>query len=420
MQKVAQTMGISASRSIDLVGDIHGAADRLRRLLSTLGYTKRDGRWTHPNNSRLVFLGDYADKGSNVAGGIELVRELCDHRIACAIAGNHDTNALAFCLRRGSKHFDARAAHRSATSSSPDEHAWIRQHKSKNIQQHCRTLQLDASAYQSAIEWFATLPLWLEVPSLRAVHAAWIPRSIRKIRALASPDGASEVDVRRTDIAWLEARSIDEAIELQHARQQRGGISVRDWHALLDLRTIIDDASCEAHTVAEVLAADKSLPDVTHAVALERVLKGVECPLGTQKFLDSEGHSRSQVRIKWFDAAEGRMVVDHALVPADQRAKIGAGIKELDFTTLARSLAETTPDMPRLQEVIPFAERDAYNECPVFVGHYGFNPNDACILLRSNVACLDTSAYDDVRGALTAYRWSGEEVLESSAIVMQA
>jgi hypothetical protein len=69
------------------------------------------------------------------------------------------------------------------------------------------------------------------------VHAAWIPRSIRKTRAIASRDGASEVDVSRTDIAWRESCSIDEAIELQHALRKRGGVSIRDWYALLDLRT---------------------------------------------------------------------------------------------------------------------------------------------------------------------------------------
>ncbi len=418
MHKIATAV----SNRIDLVGDIHGAAARLLRLLAELGYAKSRGRWTHADGARLVFLGDYADKGDDVGGGIELVRELCEHRVACAIAGNHDTNALAFCMRRDTSTFDPIGARRSAQALRPDtvdaDSVWVRAHKHKNVRQHCRTLGLGADAYQEAITWFATLPLWLELPGLRAVHAAWIPPSIRKIRSLAAREGSDEIDTSRTDIAWLEARSIDEAIELQHARQRRGGIPTQDWRLLLDLRSERDERTTAVTLVGHDINVDRSTPDRSHAVALERVLKGVECPLGDVTFRDAEGIERRQVRIRWFDGAAGRTVVDHALVPTELRQILSVQCPSHTFSGIADSLARESAHTPPLDTLIPFHARDAYgaDERPVFFGHYGFKPEEGCILLRSNVACLDTSAYDDEHGALTAYSWRGERALDDASV----
>jgi hypothetical protein len=46
----------------DLIGDIHGHADALRRLLATLGYTRHQGGYRH-SDRRAIFLGDFIDRG---------------------------------------------------------------------------------------------------------------------------------------------------------------------------------------------------------------------------------------------------------------------------------------------------------------------------------------------------------------------
>ena len=46
----------------DLIGDIHGHAAPLRRLLGRLGYEETDGCYRHPER-RLIFLGDFIDRG---------------------------------------------------------------------------------------------------------------------------------------------------------------------------------------------------------------------------------------------------------------------------------------------------------------------------------------------------------------------
>ena len=402
-------------QSIDLVGDIHGAVDRLRKLIDKLGYRKSEGRWSHPEQHRLVFLGDYADKGPRVAEAIELVRELCDARVACAIAGNHDTNAIAFCMRRNDCVIDPVGALRSAHGSHQDsaaKHAWIRPHDSKNIDQHCTTLQLGDAVYAEAIRWFTTLPLWLELPGLRAVHAAWIPSAIAKIKSIENAQ-------LKSGAAWLEASSIDEAIEMQQANSTRSAFTDKGWRLLLDLGSMLDPSTMETTQLDRRRDAERSTPDASHAVALERILKGVECPLGDDmSFEDAAGHERRQVRIKWYDAAAERRVADHALVPASQHKKIADRLGECDFAAVAESIREGDAKCPPLDSIIPYHERDAYpaEERPIFVGHYGFLHTDNRTILRDNVACLDTSAFDPLAGKLTTYRWRGERRLDASSV----
>lgn len=399
-------------QSIDLVGDIHGAVDRLRKLIDKLGYRKSEGRWSHPDQHRLVFLGDYADKGPRVADAIGLVRELCDARVACAIAGNHDTNAIAFCMQAAESKIEPSNAWRSTFSANKERESWVRPHDSKNLEQHCRTLQLDEAAYAQAIQWFTTLPLWLELPGLRAVHAAWIPSAIAKIKSIESAQ-------LKSGSAWLEAASIDEAIEMQQGNPKQSAFTNEGWRLLLDLKSALDPATGKRVELDKRHDAERSTPDLTHAVALERILKGVECPLGEEmSFEDAAGHERRQVRIKWYDAAAQRRVADHALVPASQHKKIADRLGERDFAAVAESIRRSDEKCPPLESLIPYHERDAYpaDERPVFVGHYGFLYADNRTILRNNVACLDTSAFDPVAGVLTAYRWRGERRLDASSV----
>jgi len=48
----------------DLIGDIHGHADALERLLTKLGYAPRRGCYRHPER-QAIFLGDFIDRGPN-------------------------------------------------------------------------------------------------------------------------------------------------------------------------------------------------------------------------------------------------------------------------------------------------------------------------------------------------------------------
>ncbi|GGI72766.1 metallophosphoesterase [Deinococcus wulumuqiensis] len=87
-----------------VVGDIHGAHDKLRALLLRAGLTDALGRWTG-GAARLVFLGDYFDRGPDGLGVLRLVRSLEAQARAAggevtALLGNHEVMFLAAALFR--------------------------------------------------------------------------------------------------------------------------------------------------------------------------------------------------------------------------------------------------------------------------------------------------------------------------------
>ncbi|MCJ7774870.1 MAG: metallophosphoesterase, partial [Desulfobulbaceae bacterium] len=64
---------------IFVVGDIHGCLDMLNRLMDKI-------RW-EPDKDRLIFLGDYIDRGKDPKGVVDYVLALakCSARVECLI-----------------------------------------------------------------------------------------------------------------------------------------------------------------------------------------------------------------------------------------------------------------------------------------------------------------------------------------------
>lgn len=140
----------------DLIGDIHGHADALVRLLGMLGYSRRDGVYRHPTR-QAIFLGDFIDRGPAIGETLAIVRGMVDAGAARAVMGNHELNALAF---------------HTADPTAPGEH--LRRHNDAHSRQHAETLrQLSKGDLESALAWFRTLPLWLDLDGCRVVHACW-------------------------------------------------------------------------------------------------------------------------------------------------------------------------------------------------------------------------------------------------------
>lgn len=81
----------------DLIGDIHGHADELTALLSELGYHADRWVFTHPRR-KVIFLGDYIDRGPQIRQVLEIVRGMCDRgiegkpRIQCPVLRNGAPN----------------------------------------------------------------------------------------------------------------------------------------------------------------------------------------------------------------------------------------------------------------------------------------------------------------------------------------
>jgi hypothetical protein len=148
----------------DLIGDIHGHADALLKLLKALGYARQKGVYRHPDR-QAIFLGDFIDRGPQIRETLEIVRPMIDSGAALAVMGNHELNALAFHTPDPDK---------------PGEH--LRPHNEKNSHQHAETMrQVPAGELASYLAWFRTLPLWLELDGLRVVHACWDETRMAKI-----------------------------------------------------------------------------------------------------------------------------------------------------------------------------------------------------------------------------------------------
>jgi polynucleotide kinase-phosphatase len=74
----------------DVIGDVHGCYDELSALLAALGYV--DG--LHPAGRRLVFVGDYVDRGPKTPDVLRLVMRLEAAGRAICVPGNHDVKLV--------------------------------------------------------------------------------------------------------------------------------------------------------------------------------------------------------------------------------------------------------------------------------------------------------------------------------------
>lgn len=149
----------------DIIGDIHGHADKLIELLNKLGYENHDGTYAHPSR-KVLFIGDYIDRGPKIKETLEIIKAMVDSGNAIALMGNHEYNALCF-------HFQE------------SEGGHLRKHLITNIIQHYRTLeqfQNMQTEYEGYLEWFKTLPLFYETATFRAVHACWNENNIDYLR----------------------------------------------------------------------------------------------------------------------------------------------------------------------------------------------------------------------------------------------
>ncbi|WP_170006741.1 bis(5'-nucleosyl)-tetraphosphatase PrpE [Bacillus fonticola] len=76
--------------TFDCIGDIHGCWRELDCLLQKLGYITEKGVTSHPDNRRVVFVGDLTDRGPESIRVIEEVYRLVHKdKIARYVPGNH-------------------------------------------------------------------------------------------------------------------------------------------------------------------------------------------------------------------------------------------------------------------------------------------------------------------------------------------
>ena len=139
----------------DIIGDVHGYATILEKLLRELGYKKNNGTYSHPSR-QAVFVGDIIDKGPEIREALFIVRSMVDGGSAQMVLGNHEVNAIGWQY----KDLDGN---------------YLRERSKGNMAQHKETLEAfpDPKEQMDNVKWFQTLPLSLDLGGIRVVHAAW-------------------------------------------------------------------------------------------------------------------------------------------------------------------------------------------------------------------------------------------------------
>lgn len=146
-------------KDLDIIGDVHGHADKLRQLLERLGYSSSQGTYRHPEGRKAVFVGDLMDRGPEQVETMTIVRRMRDAGNAMCIMGNHELNAIGF-----------------ATPDEKNPGQYLRKHTHNNIHHHSEFLEQvkgGSGNHKDWIDWFKTLPMFLDLEDLRVVHAWW-------------------------------------------------------------------------------------------------------------------------------------------------------------------------------------------------------------------------------------------------------
>lgn len=157
----------------DIIGDIHGHADKLIELLIALGYKKTGNHWSHTKRT-LISIGDLVDRGPQQRNVIDILKPMADAGNAIVLMGNHEFNAVSWALQDNNGEY-------------------LRPHTDKNYSQHKAFLEeanIDADWYQETIAWFMTLPLLFETNEFRCVHAAWDSTNISFLKQNLNEDRA--------------------------------------------------------------------------------------------------------------------------------------------------------------------------------------------------------------------------------------
>jgi len=151
----------------DLIGDIHGQADKLINLLQKLGYHQQAGVYQKKYH-QVIFVGDFIDRGLQEKQVLTIVRAMILAGHAQAVMGNHEFNAICYHTRDKKGNFLR-----------PQNINHTRQH-----QQFLNEYPYNSVEANEIINWFRTLPLFLELDGFRVIHACWDENLIEQIKPL--------------------------------------------------------------------------------------------------------------------------------------------------------------------------------------------------------------------------------------------
>lgn len=249
-------------RPLDIVGDVHGELTALENLIEHLGY-RPDG--SHPEDRRLVFVGDLCDRGPDSPGVLKRVRSLVQQGSAYALLGNHELNLL-----RGER---------------KDGMGWWNPERLPRDGHYGRVRTVADHERAEILSWVASLPVLLERADLRVVHAAW---------------GAAQVALVRQQLVEHPARGVREQDQLWDAAW-RQHLADSGWQAQRERDETTWAAELEdPEATLPVLAAIAHTDLARQQINPLKLLTSGEERLVEQPFF--AGHKwRFTKRVRWWD-----------------------------------------------------------------------------------------------------------------------
>lgn len=246
----------------DIIGDIHGYANKLEDLLRKLDYAQSGRGYKAPMGRKVVFLGDLIDRGPGQKRVLEVARAMVDSGDALCIMGNHEFNAIGYATEDTLKPGESLRPNRADTVKC-----------AKNREQHAEFLEQvgeGSTEHKAWIEWFKTLPPFMDLGGIRVVHGCWDTESVATLTAG----------------GWEQGVPLSEEILFE---------------------------------VCRIVEIGKESPMMK---ARKLLTCGLELPLPDGKFIrDKSGHQHKEIRIaNWRDWA--KQLYEVALIPAGQEEQL--------------------------------------------------------------------------------------------------
>lgn len=241
---------------IDIIGDVHGYADKLIGLLEQLGYVHNGDYFVPPPNHRALFIGDLIDRGSQQVATLEIVFAMLDADVADAVMGNHEYNALAFATLdpyyddNGSKHY-------------------LRVHNKIHTYQHeafLAEIPFGSERHKYWLQRLYEIPLWLETDYACFVHACWDVDSMAVLKPLLTFDNcltpealimtaqkhSPPFEALERVLKGVETPLPDGIVVVDKEGTERKRVRVRWWLDDLTSRTIHQIARAPASGLAQI------------------------------------------------------------------------------------------------------------------------------------------------------------------------
>lgn len=140
----------------DIIGDVHGHASLLKKLLQEMGYSKVKGVWTHPER-RAVFIGDFINRGPEIREALQIIHTMATEGDALAVLGNHEYSAVLYHIKDSKGDF-------------------LSKHISVNrgqIQTTLTAFKTFKEEWKDYLQWFRQLPFFIDLGKIRIAHAYW-------------------------------------------------------------------------------------------------------------------------------------------------------------------------------------------------------------------------------------------------------